>query len=59
MSQFLIPWILKNPTKPDFIAPIMINTGLTIIFILFGSIALMYGGKRVRGWTKNSYVHHI
>ncbi|KAL8290108.1 hypothetical protein RQP46_003047 [Phenoliferia psychrophenolica] len=59
VSQFLIPWILADPTKPDFIQPIMVNTGLTVAFVLLGSIALLFGGKKVRGWTKNSYVHHI
>ncbi|KAK4701037.1 hypothetical protein P7C70_g5200, partial [Phenoliferia sp. Uapishka_3] len=55
VSQFLIPWILKK----GYYEPILINTGLTLLFTLIGVVGLGYAGKRVRGWTKNSYVHNI
>ncbi|KAK4047493.1 hypothetical protein OIV83_005406 [Microbotryomycetes sp. JL201] len=55
VSQFLVPWILKS----GFIAPLMVNTGLTLIFALLGSILLMFTGKTLRKWTRNSYVHNM
>ncbi|KAL8276797.1 hypothetical protein RQP46_010802 [Phenoliferia psychrophenolica] len=47
VSQFLIP-VFRNPSRPDLIVPIMVNTGLTIVFVLLGSIVLLFGGKWVR-----------
>ncbi|KAM0790327.1 hypothetical protein ACM66B_003212 [Microbotryomycetes sp. NB124-2] len=55
VSQFMVPWILKS----GFIAPMMVNTGLTLVFALLGSIALMFFGKTLRKWTSQSFVHKM
>lgn len=34
-------------------------SGMTIAFTLLGSIALVYGGKACRRWTKDSFVHKM
>ncbi|KAK4046482.1 hypothetical protein OIO90_006553 [Microbotryomycetes sp. JL221] len=55
VSQFLIPWIMKS----GFVTPMLVNTGVTLIFALLGSIGLMFSGKTFRKWTRNSYVHKM
>lgn len=55
VSQFLIPWIEKS----GYVAPLMVNAGLTILFTLGGSIFLWFFGKTLRRWTKNSYIHRM
>ncbi|KAK4047494.1 hypothetical protein OIV83_005407 [Microbotryomycetes sp. JL201] len=55
VSQFLVPWILKK----GFLEPMMINTGLTLVFAFLGSVALMFFGKTLRRITSKSFVHKM
>ena len=55
VSKFITPWILSD----GFIAPIMTNNGLTLLWIIGGGGLLWFFGKTVRRWTKNDSVHKL
>lgn len=55
VSVFLVPWI----EKAGFITPFMVNTGMTIGFTLIPGVLLWFFGKKIRGITKDSYVHRL
>lgn len=50
VSKFITSWIEKD----GFIAPIMTNNGLTLLWVIGGGVGLYFFGKTVRRWTKNS-----
>jgi hypothetical protein len=53
-SKFLTPWAEKS----GFVPVIMMNMAMLTAFCGFG-IVLWYFGKRIRGWTANSFVHKL
>ena len=55
VSKFITIWILED----GFIAPIMTNNGLTLLWVIGGGVLLFFFGKTVRRWTKNSSVHKL
>lgn len=55
VGEFLIPWVLSD----GFIKPMMINAGLTSIFLLIGGVLMIMFGKKLRGLSKNSFVHRM
>jgi hypothetical protein len=50
VSKFITPWIASD----GYIAPIMTNNGLTLLWVIGGGVLLYFWGKTVRRWTKNS-----
>jgi hypothetical protein len=50
VSKFITSWIAKD----GYIAPIMTNNGLTLLWTIGGGVLLYFFGKTVRRWTKNS-----
>lgn len=54
ISKFVTPWIVKV----GFIAPILTNMALTVVFCATG-VLFWFMGKRFRGWTKESKVHSM
>jgi MFS family permease len=55
VSKFITEWILAD----GFIAPIMTNNGLTLLWVIGGGVGLFFFGKTVRRWTKDSSVHKL
>ncbi|KAL1890041.1 hypothetical protein Sste5346_008476 [Sporothrix stenoceras] len=54
VSKFLTPWAEKS----GFTAPILTNMGLTLFFCLLG-VPFWFWGKKLRGMTRNSFVHRL
>lgn len=54
MSKFLTPWAETS----GFTAPILTNMGLTLFFCLLG-VPFWFYGKKLRGVTRNSFVHRL
>ncbi|KAF2458787.1 serine/threonine kinase 16 [Lineolata rhizophorae] len=52
LSKFITEWAISD----GFVAPIMTNSALCLVFCLFG-ILFYYKGKTIRRWSKNSSVH--
>lgn len=49
VSKFITPWILSD----GYIAPIMTNNGLTLLWVIGGGVLLWFFGKTCRRWTRN------
>ncbi|KAH6683864.1 putative MFS transporter [Halenospora varia] len=54
LTKFLNVWI----EDVGYVGPIMMNTGICLFFISL-AIPLAFFGKRMRGWTKDSFVHQV
>ncbi|CAK7206981.1 hypothetical protein SEUCBS139899_009788 [Sporothrix eucalyptigena] len=54
VSKFLTPWAEKS----GFRAPILTNMGLTLFFCSL-AIPFWFWGKKLRGVTRNSFVHQL
>lgn len=54
MGKFITPWTIQS----GFIAPIMTNACLILLWCLFG-ILFWWKGKTFRRWTRNSKVHQM
>ncbi|KAG9229953.1 major facilitator superfamily domain-containing protein [Amylocarpus encephaloides] len=52
LTKFLNIWI----EDVGYVGPIMMNAGLCLLWIAF-AIPLVFFGKKLRGWTKDSPVH--
>jgi hypothetical protein len=53
-SEFITKWIEAD----GFVKPIMLNTGLTVLWCLC-AVPFYVWGKRVRRWTAKSSVHDM
>ncbi|KAF2689817.1 MFS general substrate transporter [Lentithecium fluviatile CBS 122367] len=53
-SKFITPWAEEK----GFVAPIMTNAALTLVFCSFG-VVFWWKGKTMRRWTKHSKVHQM
>ncbi len=54
MARFLTPWAAES----GFRAPLLTNMALTLFFCLY-AIPFWFWGKRMRGLTKDSFVHKM
>jgi hypothetical protein len=53
VSKFITSWIAKS----GYIEPIMVNNGLTLLWVIGGGVSLYFWGKTVRRWTKDSWYY--